>query len=572
MIKKIINILKILDSNQRKKFKFLVFLMFVTMILETGSIASLIPLINYFSDGNLISNITIFKSLGIEMSNNANLLMLFVLVVFIFKNIFLSFYYYLDCKFVYDVKYALGFTLFKKYLLNNYQFHVQNNSAKLKEKIMNSTGTYMGALVGLSSLICESLIVFGLLTILFVMKPHETTIIILVGLSLSLIFYFVFRNKLYRLGQKKISVDREYIKSMTQGFDAIKDIMIFKAEEEFTKSFENSSQNLAKIDFIRSYINKLPRIWFEITLLIILIALFLFVSITNNTQGALITTAGIFLAAALRLLPSAYRVIQALQNIKFAEASVVNLEIDLNSKDFKLLDELDDTGEKNKINFNKKLEFKNVAFTYRNSAKKTLNNINFSVKKNNFVAIIGETGSGKSTFIDLVIGLIKPTKGSIEADGISISKNTDYWTRNIGYVPQNIYLIDDTIEKNILFGWEQNDIDSKRFEAAIKDAQLTSFIASLDKGIKTTVGERAVQISGGERQRIGIARALYRNPDLLLFDESTGALDSETENSFFKTLKELKKTKTIIFVTHRKNNLELFDEVFLIEKQTLKKI
>ena len=571
MIKNTIKILKILDPDQRKKFKFLIFLMFVTMILETGSIASLLPLINYFSDGNLITNIKIFKTLGIEISNNANLIMFFVMIVFIFKNIFLAFYYYMDSKFIYDVKYALGFTLFKKYLANNYQFHIQNNSSKLKEKITGSTSTYMGALSGLSTLICESLIMIGLLTILFLIKPQETIIIILTGLFLSLLFYYTLRTKIYWLGKRKILADREYIKSMTQGFEAIKDMMIFKSEKEFTKVFKDNCHNKAKVDFTVNFITKLPRIWFEITLLIILMILFLLVSINNNNQGALISTVGIFLAVALRLLPSAYKLIQAIQRMKLGEAAVASLEIDLNTKDFEL-DKLAGNREINKINFNKKLEFKDVAFTYNNSAKNILNNINLSIKKNNFVAIVGETGSGKSTFIDLIIGLIKPTKGIIEADGISISKNTDSWMSNIGYVPQNIYLTDDTIEKNILFGCEENDIDAKRFESSIKNAQLKSFVASLDKGLKTIVGERAVQISGGERQRIGIARALYRNPDLLLFDESTGALDLETENSFFKTLKELKKTKTIIFVTHRTNKLESFDEVFLIEKQTIKKI
>ena len=197
-----------------------------------------------------------------------------------------------------------------------------------------------------------------------------------------------------------------------------------------------------------------------------------------------------------------------------------------------------------------------------------MNDINFQIKKNEFIGIIGETGSGKSTLIDLLTGLIKPVSGSIEVDGNSISKNPNSWIEKIGYVPQNVYLTDDTIEKNISFGYDK-DMSNEEMEKAIKNAQLTKFIASLKDGIKTKVGERAVKISGGERQRIGIARALYRNPDILLFDEATSALDIETENSFFNTLNSLKKKKTIIFITHRRNNLGFFNQVFLIKNTNL---
>ena len=188
------------------------------------------------------------------------------------------------------------------------------------------------------------------------------------------------------------------------------------------------------------------------------------------------------------------------------------------------------------------------------------------------IGIVGETGSGKSTLIDLLTGLIKPNNGAIEVDGITIAKNLSSWIDKIGYVPQNVYLTDNTIAQNISFGYENKHISPEEVEKVIEDAQLSKFVRGLKNGTKTMVGERAVKISGGERQRIGIARALYRNPDILLFDEATSALDIETENNFFNTLNNLRKKKTIIFITHRKNNLNFFNQIFLLENNTLKKI
>jgi ABC-type multidrug transport system fused ATPase/permease subunit len=568
MFKNIIKIIKILDTNQRTFFKYLIFLMLIAMILETVGIASLIPLINLFSEGNLLSNYNIeiyLKSLNIDIKDNINIFIVFILFFFILKNIFLVFFYYLDSKFIYKVRFDLGVSLFEKYLYRDYLFHVRNNSAKLKEKIIGQTSIFGGALSGLSQIICEGLIIFGLLLFLFLIKPQETFIILVTGVFLSSSFYLMLRRKVYKLGQKRILFNTALIKSMTEGFDAIKDIMIFKSQKEFVNNLKEDSQNLANAGYKMSFINRLPKIWLEITLIILLTVLIFIVGEKNEDYGSIIATVGIFLITALRILPSANKILQAFQQIKFSESTLDSLEQDLKEKDLKKLKK---SSEENKFFFQNKIEFKQVNFNYDGSRTNILNDINLQINKNEFIGIIGETGSGKSTLIDLLTGLIKPVSGSIEVDGKSISMNQNSWIKKIGYVPQNVYLTDDTIEKNISFGYDK-DFSNEEMEKAIKNAQLTKFIAGLKNGIKTKVGERAVKISGGERQRIGIARALYRNPDILLFDEATSALDIETENSFFNTLNNLKKKKTIIFITHRRNNLDFFNQVFLIKNNNL---
>ena len=568
MFKNIIKIIKILDTNQRTFFKYLIFLMLIAMILETVGIASLIPLINLFSDGNLLPNFNIeiyLKSLNIDIKDNINIFIIFILFFFILKNIFLVFFYYIDSKFIYKVRFDLGVSLFKEYLYRNYLFHVRNNSAKLKEKITGQTSIFGGALSGLSQIICEGLIIFGLLLFLFLIKPLETLIILLTGLFLSSFFYLILRSKIYMLGKKRVIFHTALIKTMTEGFDAIKDILIFKSQKEFINNLREDSKNLAKAGYTMNFINRLPKIWFEISLIILLTVLIFIVGEKNEDYGSIIATVGIFLITALRILPSSNKILQAFQQIKFSESTLDSLEQDLKEKDLK---PLKNSSKENEIFFQNKIEFKQVNFNYDGSKINILNDINFQINKNEFIGIIGETGSGKSTLIDLLTGLIKPVSGSIEVDGNSISKNPNSWIEKIGYVPQNVYLTDDTIEKNISFGYDK-DMSNEEMEKAIKNAQLTKFIASLKDGIKTKVGERAVKISGGERQRIGIARALYRNPDILLFDEATSALDIETENSFFNTLNSLKKKKTIIFITHRRNNLGFFNQVFLIKNTNL---
>ncbi len=572
MFKNIIKIIKILDTNQRTFFKYLIFLMLIAMILETVGIASLIPLINLFSDGNLLPNLNVeifLKNLNIDIKDKINIFLIFILFFFILKNIFLVVFYYLESKFIYKVKYDLGVSLFKEYLYRDYLFHVRNNSAKLKEKITAQTSVFQGALSGLSQIICEGLIIFGLLSFLFVIKPLETLIILLTGLFLSLFFYLILRSKIYILGKKRVNFQSALIKTMTEGFDAIKDIMIFKSQKEFINGLREDSKNLAKVGYTMSFINRLPKIWFEISLIILLTVLIFIIGEKNEDYGSIIATVGIFLITALRILPSSNKILQAFQQIKFSESTLDSLDKDLKDDNFKILK---NSSKENKIIFENKIEFKHVNFNYDGSTKNILNDINFQINKNEFIGIVGETGSGKSTLIDLLTGLIKPNNGAIEVDGITIAKNLSSWIDKIGYVPQNVYLTDNTIAQNISFGYENKHISPEEVEKVIEDAQLSKFVRGLKNGTKTMVGERAVKISGGERQRIGIARALYRNPDILLFDEATSALDIETENNFFNTLNNLRKKKTIIFITHRKNNLNFFNQIFLLENNTLKKI
>ncbi len=572
MFKNIKKILKILDKDRRKKFNILVLLMIVAMIFETIGIGSLLPLISYFTNENLlISEIQILnfttKFKVLENMNSLNLILFFIVVIYFFKNIYLVFYGWLESKFAYDVRFNLGVRLFQKYLNNNYMFHIQNNSSVLMHKIMNETSYYGNAIISLSALITESLILLGIIFFLFILKPFETSLVLIIGFILSLIFYLGIKNMTTKIGKKREIAQKLTMKSLMQGLGAVKDIIINNTQNNFVKIFNDNSVNSSKATYKIHFLQRLPRVWFELTTILIIVIVIFSLASKSIETNSIIATIGIFLVASLRIIPSINRILNALQSIRFSEPAINNISKDLEDN-LSLRNEKNNLENKN-LEFKSEITFKNIKFSYPNTEQAVLDNLNFSIKKNQFVGIIGETGAGKSTLVDIFMGLLKPESGKIFLDGKNIYENIKSWKRKLGYVPQNLYLIDDTIKKNIAFGLNENDISEKKIFQSIEKSQLKKFINNLENGIISVVGERGIKISGGERQRIGIARALYNDPEIIVFDEATSALDIETERKLLDTLLELKKTKTIIFITHRTGNLSVFDQVYKLDKNKI---
>jgi ABC-type multidrug transport system fused ATPase/permease subunit len=279
----------------------------------------------------------------------------------------------------------------------------------------------------------------------------------------------------------------------------------------------------------------------------------------------LIPILGVFVASAFRMIPSINRVMNSLQTIAFAQSV-----IDVLVEQFDVIkSHLLKSDKKLKIKFENGVTVKNLNFKYSGSNKMTLNNIDFIIKKGDFIGFVGVSGSGKSTLIDNIVGLLEPSSGEISVDGININSNISMWQSTIGYVPQTIFLIDDSLRRNIALGIPDNDIDEKKISDAIKSAQLISVINKLSDGLDTIVGERGVRISGGERQRIGIARALYNDPDLLILDEATSSLDNETESDFMEAINALKGKKTILLVAHRLSTIRNCDKIYNLKNGML---
>jgi ABC-type multidrug transport system fused ATPase/permease subunit len=315
--------------------------------------------------------------------------------------------------------------------------------------------------------------------------------------------------------------------------------------------------------------NQLPRLFLEFFAIVGIVIFIFFLLFKDENNDYIVSTIGVFVAATFRLIPSVNRVLNAFQNIKFYTPSIdlIYNEISLINKSTKTLISDD------KFEFKSKIELKNIYFKYlKNQPEWNLEKINLTIKKGQFIGIQGISGSGKSTLIDLLVGLNKPDKGQFYIDGNSRLLSNSNWRKQIGYVSQNIILVDDTIIQNIALGKNISQIDKEGINLVIEKSGLKGFIASLKDGLDTVVGERGVQLSGGQRQRIGIARSLYQNPKILLLDEATSALDKKTEIKIMSSIEKLKEDITIIIVAHRLSTLKQCDSIYEINNQKLKKV
>ena len=353
-----------------------------------------------------------------------------------------------------------------------------------------------------------------------------------------------------------------------QGLSGIKDIKILNREKNFLNIFKVHNSRFSIADRWYSTLQLLPKLLLEI-LAVIMLSLLILVITMNNSTTSLIPVLAAFAAAAFRIMPSMNRILTSLQALKFSLPSVEIIYSELKNqsgiKSKKKINNISD-----KLNFKNKITIENLSFKYEGSIKNNLDNINFDISKREFVGFVGPSGSGKSTLVNLILGLLEPSNGNILVDGKSISENKVGWQNIIGYVPQDIYLIDDTIKKNIAFGIEEKDIDLMMMDKCLQAAQLSSFVEALPEKLHTIVGERGVRISGGQLQRIGIARALYNNPKILVLDEATSSLDVDTENKVMEGINKLKGLITILIISHRLSTVEKCDKIFSLSDGRLK--
>lgn len=568
MRKNITHIINLLEKDEKKNFYSLLIYMIIAMILETIGIASIIPLINILT-GNTSSFIifeNIINNFGIEEKNLINYSIITIFSIYFLKNIYLSYYYYLENKFAYKTRFNLGSKLYNKYLERPFSFHSENNSSILITKIVQETQIFGGSIMALSSLITELLIIIGIVTLLIFIKPQETLIIISITSFLGGVFYFLSQKISFNLGKELVLKQKDKMKVLKESLNSIKEIVVFDAKNFFKTIFFNKSMDVARYGYKMSFLNRLPRIWFELAGIIIICAILFFSFLKNDSYLESLDTIAIFLLASLKIIPSFNKILVSLQNIKYSEIANKSLFEDYNYRGKKELKENYD------FNFKKNIVLKNVNFNYQNSEKKILFNINMEIKKRDFVAIVGESGSGKTTLMNLLMGLLEPTSGKIYSDEIEINKNFSKWRKKIGFVPQNITLLDDSLKNNIAYGLDQNSIVEENLKRSIKLSQLTKFVVNTESKDDLIVGEGGAKISGGQKQRIGIARALYHDSEILVFDEPTSYLDQKNSKELYLTLKDLNKEKTIIVVSHDIKDLDIFNKVYEIENGELKKI
>ena len=542
------------------------------MILEMIGIGLIIPIINIFTQDEIFfSKFTFLNDLQLNDYSKTNLIsisLICLITVYLFKTIFLTYVSYKQTQFITDIRKTISQRLFVNYLERSYEFFLNKNSSELIRNI-NDIANFCVLLRAVLMFLTELTILIGISLLLIIYEPTGSIVVLFsIGL-IGILFSNKIKKKAEFWGTERRNAEGYKMSVMQESFRLIKEIKISNLNKYFTTKFI-SSNNLAAVNqFKHEFVLSLPRYWFELIAIFGFTILIIVLTYTTDSATNIIATIGLFAAATFRLLPSIIKMINNIQQVYFSLPVLNNL-----SEEFNLEKKVKNNQEKfdTKFIIKKELILKNISFKYQNSNNNVLDNINLKIKTGSIIGIKGPSGVGKTTLVNIILGLLKPTSGEVLVDGIDINKNLESWQKNIGYVPQNIVLTDDTLKNNIALGIDEKQIDKNRINNCIKESQLENFISNVEKGIDTDVGELGSKLSGGQKQRIGIARSIYNDPQVLILDEFTSALDNQTEEKIISEISNYGKTRTVIIVSHKLSTLSKCNNIYELTKENLKLI
>ncbi len=557
----IYKIIYCLTSKEKKYTTFLFLIIFFTTILEFFSFSLFIPVLsNIFQSDNIkfefLDNFINF--INIFNFNKFSFVLVLLLVFYLAKNFLLIIFTWFQYTFVNEILVSKANHLLTLYVKQDYLFHANTNVSGLMRNIEHEANQFQNALLQYTQLVAEISISLALLSLLTFTDAKVTSISLIIFIFITIFFYKFYKKKLLKIGESKIYFSDLMIKNLLQAFGAIKEIKVSNKELFFLGKYKNSIKNYANFNRDGSFINACPRIVIEVLLVVLIVISISVMMYYEYTFNDIITILMLFGIAAFRFIPSINRIVFSIQTLTQLKPSV-----DLIFNEFKKYDNNLNIKlrEVEKIKFNDSIHFKDVTFNYPNQKKYIFKNYSIKINKNSMIGISGETGSGKSTALNLILGLINPVKGNIFIDDKNLLKVKQEWQSTIGFVPQSVYLLDESIAKNIAFGINEEKINFEKIKKIIQDLNLNDLINDSELGLETLVGERGVRISGGQLQRIGIARALYKDPDILVLDEITSSLDDETEDKIMRLIENLKGKKTIIIISHKKRCLENCDQI-----------
>jgi len=562
-------ILGLLNKKQKKISYTIGALILVLSAFELLIFSLIQPIILFFTINDGTEKIKpIGNNFGISIS--ATQILIFFLIVFIIRSILSIFVSYLRQKLIKDINDNLSHKIYSNYLNKNFLFFINSNSSTFLSRIIVEIEKFAYRLIdSLFYLLTDFAIILVIISYLF--YAHFLPAIIFTLISLVFFGYFLKKYKyIYKeLGEKKIIYDQEKIKGLQDSFYIIQSIKLENLENFFIDKFKISTQKSSYSTFFNNFIIDLPKNLVEMAMLIIIVLIIgLLYYYLNLPKHEILSILGLFTFGMFRLLPSTNRVLHAINNIRFYSASTDVLKKELEDiNDIKKIQEID----KNIFVFNDAIKLQNVTFSYDNKVD-ILKNVNLEIKKNETIGIKGDSGVGKSTLLNIICYLLHPSEGKVLVDEKSISKIYKVYQKKIGYVPQKIYLFDDSIISNITFGAKNAELDHNLFKEVIKKSNLEQFLYKLENKENTLIGERGAKLSGGQQQRIGIARALYKRPEIIIFDEATNALDQNSENEILDTIRILKKENTIIIVSHKDSVLRYCDKIFELKNKQIFKL
>lgn len=568
-ILKKLNIL--LDKKQKKTMIWLTVMMVIGAALQTLGVAMITPVVSLVMDRDKLYEEGLLRELFLMIGGGSEvrftvLVILAVILVFVMKNLFLYFQQKVTLAFVYTNQFRTSERMMRNYLRRGYEFYLSADTSVVQRSITSDVNNMYALILSLLTLLSDAIVFVFVVTACFLQDPAMTILVAGVLLFLLIIIKKVLKPILHKAGEDNQNYYSGLFKWISQTVQGIKEVKISCKEQYFVSEYVKCGKGY--VDAVQKYslYNQVPKLLIETVCVICMMSYMMYMIISGVPSENMVTTLAAFGAAALVLLPCVNRLNNQINNISYFEPFFMGVsdklqdEISGDKVDMSFATDSDE-----KLPIEKQIELRDIVYAYPNTDKLIFDKADLTIPVGASVGIVGTSGAGKSTVVDILLGLLKVKSGKILADGKDVNDNYRAWLKNIGYIPQMIFMLDDTIRKNVAFGVPEDKIDEKRLWEVLKEAQLDEFIKTLPEGLDTGIGERGIRLSGGQRQRIGIARALYNNPEVLILDEATSALDNDTEAAIMESINRLHGKKTLIIIAHRLQTIEKCDMVYRVE-------
>ncbi|MCC5915627.1 MAG: ABC transporter ATP-binding protein [Balneolaceae bacterium] len=561
----------ILPKGDPLKLVVIFVLMMVAALLEVAGIGMIPAFVAIVADPEKVLGIERIQPLlqFLNVTDARDLLIagsLALVGIFLLKSLYMISFNYFEARFIYARRYAISRRLMSSYMQAPYTFHLKRNSSELLRNITSEINVLVNVvLTNLMKMSREGIITFSILLFLFIAEPLITVLVI--GLSAVGAGSFILfnRKRMKAYGQEEQIRRAAMIKAVTQGLGGIKDARVLNRETVFIERFSKEAYESTRLMAYIKFIQQIPKPVVETTAVVGMLLISVILVWQGRPMSSIIPILTLFAMATVRLMPSIQQLTSMYTNLRYNMVAIEPVYNDLRELEGVQTEFVKDRKSKKAIQLKDRIDIEDVYYIYPESEEAALKKISLSVPRGKAIAFVGESGAGKSTLVDLLLGLVKPTRGLIKVDGSDINQNISAWQRNIGYIPQSIYMSDDTMRRNIAFGLPDSEIDEKKMMEAVRLAQLEKVLKMLPDGLDTMIGENGTRLSGGQKQRIGIARALYHNPDVLVMDEATSALDNITEKQITKAIEGLRGDRTIIMIAHRLTTVQNCDLIYLMK-------
>ncbi|MBR3825835.1 MAG: ABC transporter ATP-binding protein [Lachnospiraceae bacterium] len=561
----------LLDKKQKRTMAWLTVLMVIGAFLQTAGVSTILSVVELVMDREKLYEEGMLHDLFVLVGDGSEvrftvLAMIALILVFVVKNSFLYFQQKATLAFVYTNQFRTSERMMKNYLRRGYEFYLNADTAVVQRSITSDVNNMYALILAILTLMSDIIVFAFMVVFCFDQDPVMTILVAGVMLLLLVLIKKVLKPILHKAGEDNQNYYSGLFKWISQTVQGIKEVKISCKEQYFVSEYVKCGKGY--VDAVQKYslYNQVPKLLIETICVMCMMGYMMYMILMGIPSEEMVTTLTAFGAAALVMLPCVNRVNNQINNIAYFEPFFMgvsdNLQDEINGEKVDM-SYATDTDEKLPIEH--QIELQDIVYAYPNTEKLIFDKANLTIPVGASVGIVGTSGAGKSTVVDILLGLLEVKSGKILADGKDVNENYRAWLKNVGYIPQMIFMLDDTIRKNVAFGVPEDKIDEKRLWEALKEAQLDEFIKTLPEGLETGIGERGIRLSGGQRQRIGIARALYNNPEVLILDEATSALDNDTEAAIMESINRLHGKKTLIIIAHRLQTIEKCDMVYRVE-------